>query len=69
MGEGLATQFAVFGVPYFVAYILAMVAVFAWGHEYRHGMVRATLTALNSRTSPGWRSSSWSAPGSWASPC
>ena len=50
MGEGLATQFAVFGVPYFVAYILAMVAVFAWGHEYRHGMVRATLTALNSRT-------------------
>jgi ABC-type transport system involved in multi-copper enzyme maturation permease subunit len=50
-GQGIATQFAVFGVPYFVAYILAMVAVFSWGHEYRHGMVRATLTALSSRTS------------------
>ncbi len=50
IGPGLATQFAVFGVPYFVAYILAMISVFAWGHEYRHGMIRATLTALNSRT-------------------
>jgi ABC-type transport system involved in multi-copper enzyme maturation permease subunit len=50
MGPGIATQFAVFGVPYFVGYILAMVAVLAWGHEYRHGMIRATLTALNSRT-------------------
>jgi ABC-type transport system involved in multi-copper enzyme maturation permease subunit len=50
MGQGIATQFAAFGVPYFVAYILAMISVFAWGHEYRHGMVRATLTALNSRT-------------------
>ena len=50
IGPGLATQFAVFGVPYFVAYILAMLGVFAWGHEYRHGMIRATLTALNSRT-------------------
>jgi ABC-type transport system involved in multi-copper enzyme maturation permease subunit len=49
-GQGAATQFAVFGVPYFVAYILAMIAVFAWGHEYRHGMVRATLTVLSSRT-------------------
>jgi ABC-2 type transport system permease protein len=50
MGAGIATQFAVFGVPYFVAYILAMISVFSWGHEYRHGMIRATLTALNSRT-------------------
>ncbi len=49
-GPGVATQFAVFGVPYFVAYILAMVSVFAWGHEYRHGMIRATLTSLSSRT-------------------
>ena len=49
-GPGVVTQFAAFGVPYFVAYILAMLSVFAWGHEYRHGMVRATLTALNSRT-------------------
>ena len=50
VGQGIATQFAVFGVPYFVAYVLAMVAVFGWGHEYRHGMIRATLTALSSRT-------------------
>jgi ABC-type transport system involved in multi-copper enzyme maturation permease subunit len=47
---GIVTQFAAFGAPYFVAYILAMISVFAWGHEYRHGMIRATLTALNSRT-------------------
>lgn len=37
------------GAPFFVPYILAMVGVFAWGHEYRHGMIRATLTALPSR--------------------
>ena len=48
--QGVVTQFAAFGAPYFVAYLLAMVSVFAWGHEYRHGMVRATLTALSSRT-------------------
>jgi ABC-2 type transport system permease protein len=51
IGPGVVTQFATMGVPYFVAYILAMIGVFAWGHEYRHGMIRATLTALNSRTS------------------
>jgi ABC-type transport system involved in multi-copper enzyme maturation permease subunit len=50
MGPGVVTQFASMGAPYFVAYILAMIGVFAWGHEYRHGMIRATLTALNSRT-------------------
>ena len=50
IGPGVVTQFASVGVPYFVAYILAMIGVFAWGHEYRHGMIRATLTALNSRT-------------------
>ena len=27
-----------------------MIGIFAWGHEYRHGMVRASLTALNSRS-------------------
>jgi ABC-2 type transport system permease protein len=48
--KGVVTQFAAFGAPYFVVYLLAMVSVFAWGHEYRHGMVRATLTALSSRT-------------------
>jgi ABC-2 type transport system permease protein len=50
IGPGVVTQFASMGAPYFVAYILAMIGVFAWGHEYRHGMIRATLTALNSRT-------------------
>jgi ABC-2 type transport system permease protein len=50
MGAGIVTQFGALGAPYFVAYILAMIGVFAWGHEYRHGMIRATLTALNSRT-------------------
>jgi len=50
-GPGVATQFAALGAPYFVAYILAMIGVFAWGHEYRHGMIRATLTTLSSRTS------------------
>ena len=50
LGAGFASQFAAFGVPYFVAYILAMVSVLSWGHEYRHGMIRATLTALSSRT-------------------
>jgi ABC-2 type transport system permease protein len=50
MGPGIMTQFAAFGAPYFVGFILAMLGVFAWGHEYRHGMIRATLTALNSRT-------------------
>ena len=50
LGQGIATQFAVFGVPYFVAYVLAMIACSRWGHEYRHGMIRATLTALSSRT-------------------
>ncbi len=44
-------QFAGQGAPLFIAYVIAMVGVFAWGHEYRHGMIRATLTALSSRTS------------------
>lgn len=44
-------QFSGDGAPFFVPYFLAMLGVFAWGHEYRHGMIRATLTALPSRTS------------------
>ena len=35
--------------PLFVAYILGLVGVFSMGHEYRHGMIRATLTALPNR--------------------
>lgn len=33
-------------VPNLVAFLAGMIAVFAWGHEYRHGMIRATLTAV-----------------------
>jgi ABC-type transport system involved in multi-copper enzyme maturation permease subunit len=35
--------------PLFIAYILGLVGVFSMGHEYRHGMIRATLTALPTR--------------------
>lgn len=36
-------------LPLFSAYIIAMLGVFSFGHEYRHGMIRATLTAVPSR--------------------
>jgi ABC-type transport system involved in multi-copper enzyme maturation permease subunit len=36
-------------VPLFSAYIIAMLGVFSFGHEYRHGMIRSTLTAVPSR--------------------
>jgi ABC-type transport system involved in multi-copper enzyme maturation permease subunit len=49
VGAWLGTQFARAGAPFFVAYLLAMIGILSWGHEYRHGMVRATLTSLNSR--------------------
>lgn len=35
--------------PLFIAYIIGLLGVFSMGHEYRHGMIRATLTALPSR--------------------
>jgi ABC-2 type transport system permease protein len=51
-GAYLVTQFAATGeVPSLVGFLVAMIGIFAWGHEYRHGMVRASLTALNSRSS------------------
>lgn len=37
--------------PLFIAYVIGLTGVFTMGHEYRHGMIRATLTALPSRTS------------------
>ncbi|QNN53785.1 hypothetical protein [Nocardioides mesophilus] len=49
IGPWLGTQFARAGAPYFIAYLLAMIGILGWGHEYRHGMIRATLTALPSR--------------------
>jgi ABC-2 type transport system permease protein len=36
--------------PLFVAYIIGLLGVFSTGHEYRHGMIRATLTAVPNRT-------------------
>lgn len=35
---------------YLLAYVVAILGVLAWGHEYRHGMIRATLTAVPDRT-------------------
>lgn len=52
LGPLVVTQLSATGqMPCLVAFLLAIIGVFAWGHEYRHGMIRASLTALNSRTS------------------
>ncbi len=46
----LATIGASLGAaPLFIAYVMGLLGVFSMGHEYRHGMIRATLTALRSR--------------------
>ena len=51
LGAGVVTQLAASGqIPSVVCFILAILGIFAWGHEYRHGMIRASLTALNSRS-------------------
>lgn len=34
---------------YLVTYAVAILGILAWGHEYRHGMIRATLTAVPRR--------------------
>jgi ABC-2 type transport system permease protein len=50
LGPAVVTQLAASGhIPSVVGFILAILGIFAWGHEYRHGMIRASLTALNSR--------------------
>lgn len=36
--------------PLLMAYVIGIIGVFSMGHEYRHGMIRATLTAVPSRT-------------------
>ncbi|AXT85960.1 hypothetical protein C6I20_12730 [Aeromicrobium sp. A1-2] len=36
--------------PLFIAYVLGLLGVFSAGHEYRHGMIRATLTAVPNRS-------------------
>lgn len=51
LGPIVVTQLAASGeIPSVICFVLAMVGIFAWGHEYRHGMIRASLTALNSRS-------------------
>jgi ABC-2 type transport system permease protein len=50
LAPAIVTQFAAVAGPYLVAYILVIIGVLSWGHEYRHGMIRATLTAQGSRT-------------------
>lgn len=50
LGPIVTTQLAASGlIPSVICFVLAIIGIFAWGHEYRHGMVRASLTALNSR--------------------
>jgi ABC-type transport system involved in multi-copper enzyme maturation permease subunit len=50
VGALVVTQVAATGqVPSIVCFILALVGVLAWGHEYRHGMIRSSLTAPTSR--------------------
>lgn len=34
---------------YLLAYVVAIMGILSWGHEYRHGMIRATLTAVPQR--------------------
>ena len=43
--QGSSTGFA----PLLVAFLMGLVGVFSFGHEYRHGMIRATLTAVPQR--------------------
>jgi ABC-2 type transport system permease protein len=42
---GASTGFA----PLLIAYVIGLIGVFSAGHEYRHGMIRATLTAIPRR--------------------
>lgn len=48
--DGAMTQFSnVDPMFYLLAYVVAMIGILCWGHEYRHGMIRATLTAVPQR--------------------
>jgi ABC-2 type transport system permease protein len=50
IGQVATTQLAASGaIPSVVCFVLAIIGIFSWGHEYRHGMIRASLTALTSR--------------------
>lgn len=49
--EAAMTQFSnVDPMFYLLAYAVAILGILSWGHEYRHGMIRATLTAVPDRT-------------------
>ncbi len=49
--DGAMTQFSNIDPSfYLLAYVVAILGVLTWGHEYRHGMIRATLTAVPNRT-------------------
>lgn len=50
LGPAVVTQLAGVGLPCLLGFVVAIMGIFAWGHEYRHGMIRASLTALNSRS-------------------
>ncbi len=46
----IATQGAGAGfTPLLIAYVMSIFGVLTFGHEYRHGMIRATLTAVPDR--------------------
>lgn len=48
--DAAMTQFSVVDpMFYLVAFVAAIVGILGWGHEYRHGMIRATLTAVPQR--------------------
>jgi ABC-type transport system involved in multi-copper enzyme maturation permease subunit len=50
--EAMMTQFSNYDpMFYLVTYVVVIIGVLAWGHEYRHGMIRATLIALPQRWS------------------
>lgn len=55
LGSVVVTQLGATGhPPDLICYLLALIGIFAWGHEYRHGMIRASLTALDSRAALWW---------------
>jgi len=50
---------------YLLAFVAAIIGVLAWGHEYRHGMIRATLTAVPNR--PAVFAAKYLVVGAWVS--
>ncbi|MDN5896473.1 MAG: hypothetical protein L0H93_20940 [Nocardioides sp.] len=49
--DAAMTQFSnVDPMFYLLAYAVAILGILSWGHEYRHGMIRATLTAVPNRS-------------------